>query len=233
MDEKTLNEFFQYQQDGRIVGKVAQERIHAIRFPRVSAALIERGLQIKDLTTSISDALDQAGINGAIAASNIAPLITGKRLLGHAVTMRSVPERKTVTRCFHDQEPLRMSTRDAAYLAEPGDVLVFDFGGNRDISNMGANACAVAAQRGIAGTIVHGAIRDAASIRELDYAIWAAGITPVTGKFRLEATDINGPVNIHGVVVCPGDLIAADDSGICVIPASMAESIIELAATLA
>jgi regulator of RNase E activity RraA len=232
MDTTLSQEYEDYKSQGRIVGRVPQERIRAIRFPRVSDELIARCLKIKDLTTSLSDALDIKGINGAVATSHIAPLILGKRVVGHAVTLRSIPERKTVGQCYQDNEALRMSTRDAAFLAERGDVLVCDFGGNRDISNLGGNACEIALERGIAGTIVHGAVRDASTIRDLDYPTWASGITPVTGKFRIEAMEINGAVILHGIVVQPGDLIAADDSGICVIPASLAEEIVAIAEKL-
>jgi regulator of RNase E activity RraA len=65
---------------------------------------------------------------------------------------------------------------------------------------------------------VNGAIRDLPAIRDIDFPVWAAGVTPITGKFRMEAMEINGPVRLHDVVVYPGDLIVADDSGICVVP---------------
>jgi len=48
----------------------------------------------------------------------------------------------------------------------------------------------------------------------------------------MEAMEINGPVRIHDVVVYPGDLIVADDSGICVVPAELIEKLIDEAESI-
>jgi regulator of RNase E activity RraA len=111
-----------------------------------------------------------------------------------------------------------MSTREIYYLSEPGDVLVADFGGNLDVSNMGGQSALVGKTSGFVGAVVNGAVRDLPAIREIDFPVWAAGVTPITGKFRMEAMEINGPVRLHDVVIYPGDLIVADDCGICVVP---------------
>ena len=42
----------------------------------------------------------------------------------------------------------------------------------------------------------------------------------------MEAMEINGPVTLHDIVVYPGDLICADDSGVCVVPCDRIESLI-------
>ena len=74
----------------------------------------------------------------------------------------------------------------------------------------GEDVGAVLTVVGFAGAIVNGAVRDVPAIRELDFPVWSAGVTPITGKFRMEATEINGPVRLHDIVVYPGDLIVAD-----------------------
>jgi regulator of RNase E activity RraA len=43
----------------------------------------------------------------------------------------------------------------------------------------------------------------------------------------MQAVEINGPVTLHDVLVEPGDLIVADDSGVCAIPADRAEYVLE------
>ena len=43
----------------------------------------------------------------------------------------------------------------------------------------------------------------------------------------MQAIEINGPVTLYNVVVQPGDLIAADDSGVCVIPAENVDFVLE------
>ena len=54
-------------------------------------------------------------------------------------------------------------------------------------------------------------------------------ITPVTGKWRIETVEINGEVEIAGVRVTPGDIVLADDSGVCFIPRERAAEVLELA----
>ena len=227
MTETVADEYDEYLTAGRIWGLVDRHRIKKIKFPRPSKELLDRYLAIKDLTTSVSDVLDSLGIVGAVPASYLAPLAPGQRVVGSAVTIRNLVERKTPTQGYVDKDFIRMSTRDIYYLAEPGDVLVTDTGGNLSVSNMGAQSCTVAKARGLAGSIVHGAIRDAGSIRDMRYPVWSSGVTPITGKFRIEAIEMNGPVDVHGVRVEPGDLIVADDSGVCVVPTEAVEHVID------
>jgi 4-hydroxy-4-methyl-2-oxoglutarate aldolase len=225
--EEVLKDYEEYKAKGRIWGQVPVDRISKIKFPRPAKSIIERYLALPDLTTTVSDLLDGYGVNGVVAASHIRPLVEGKKIVGTAVTLRSMPERKTVTQGVFDKEPIKMSTREIYYLSEPGDVLVADFGGDLNVSNMGGQSALVAKTSGFVGAVVNGAIRDLPAIREMDYPVWAAGVTPITGKFRMEAMEINGPVRLRDVVVYPGDLIVADDSGICVVPFDKIEMLID------
>jgi hypothetical protein len=52
------------------------------------------------------------------------------------------------------------------------------------------------------------------------------GATPKTGKCRIQAIEVNGPVVINRVQILPGDLIIADDSGICAVPPEHAEYVL-------
>ncbi|OUM84283.1 MAG: dimethylmenaquinone methyltransferase [Bacillus thermozeamaize] len=220
-------EYEEYKQAGRIWGLVPKERIKKIKFSRVSKEVINQFLSLRDLTSTVSDVLDSLGISGAVPASYLKPIATGQKVVGHAVTIKNIPERKTPTQGYYDKDFIRMSTRDIYYLAEPGDVVVIDTFGNLDISSMGGQSATVAKSRGLAGSIVNGAVRDADTIRNINYPVWSCGITPITGKFRIEAIELNGPVNLHNVVVHPGDLIIADDSGVCVVPFDRIEEVLK------
>jgi len=225
--DEVLKDYAEYKEQGRVWGQVPVDRISKIKFARTEASVIARYLALPDMTTTVSDLLDEHGIRGVVAASYIKPLLPGKAIVGNAVTLRSMPERKTPTKAGLDKDPIKMSTREIYYLSEPGDVLVADFGGNLDVSNMGGQSCLVGKTHGFVGAIVNGAVRDLPAIRELDYPVWAAGVTPITGKFRMEAMEINGPVRLHDIVIYPGDLIVADDSGICVVPQDLVITIVE------
>src|SRR5882762_4300406 len=71
-------------------------------------------------------------------------------------------------------------------LAEPGDILVADFGGNLDVSNMGGQSVAVAQSCGVVGAVVNGAVRDVPSFRSRSFPAWSRGTTPITGKCRMQ-----------------------------------------------
>jgi regulator of RNase E activity RraA len=220
-------DYEEYKKQDRIWGLVPKERITTITFPRVKKEIIKEFSKMKDLSTTVSDILDSLGIHGAVASSHIKPLIPGKQVVGQAVTIRSIPERKTVTQGYNDKDFIKMVTRDIYYLAEEGDVLVTDFGGNLEVSNMGGQSCSVAKTCGLAGSVVDGAVRDVGTIKELDYPVWSAGTTALTGKFRMQAIELNGPVTLFNILVMPGDLIVADDSGICAIPFELVDTVFE------
>jgi regulator of RNase E activity RraA len=145
------------------------------------------------------------------------------------VTLKYVPERMTPTQSFHDKAKAKLAERDAYALTEPGDVVVIDTGARGDISAMGGLSTLVAKKYGLAGNIVDGGARDIQDMRSLDYPVWSRGITPITGKFRFEALEINGPVVCGGVPVHPGDLVVADDTGVVIIPRDRIKEVVQQA----
>lgn len=111
--------------------------------------------------------------------------------------------------------------------ASPGDVLVVD--GEADgrggalIGELMARECL---DRGLAGAVIDGAVRDVAGLRALGFPTFARQVTPRVGvNRRLGQTQV--PVSVGGVVVSPGDYILADDDGVAVIPRANLEQIIE------
>lgn len=166
------------------------------------------------------------GISGAIPGSLLKPVIPGKKIAGPAVTLKYVPERSTPAQSFHEKAKAKLADRDAYALTEPGDVVVIDGGGREDISAMGGLSTLFAKKYGLAGNIVDCGIRDVEEMKTLDYAVWSKGVTPITGKFRFEAMEINGPVVCGGVQVSPGDLVVADDTGVVIIPLKFVDEVV-------
>jgi len=111
----------------------------------------------------------------------------------------------------------------AIYRAEPGSVIVVQ-AGDTDYAMSGGNVCATAQQRGIAGFVIDGVIRDVAEVREAEFAVFARGLSPVPGKKQALGT-LNQPISCGGVQVHPGDIVVADEEGIAVIPAAQQEDI--------
>lgn len=226
-------DYEEYEKAGRIWGLVPRERITKIKIDRVPKEVIDRYYALEDMTTTVSDILDSYGIDGAISSSHIKPVLPGSKIVGPALTIRNIPVRKTPTQGAHDHDFIAMSTRDIYYIGEPGDVLVSDFGGNLDVSNMGGQSCTVGKSCGFAGNIVNGCCRDVSSIREMGYPVFSVGTTQITGKFRMECVEMNGPITLCGKLVEPGDLMVADDSGVCIVPYELAETVIDQAEEIA
>jgi 4-hydroxy-4-methyl-2-oxoglutarate aldolase len=61
------------------------------------------------------------------------------------------------------------------------------------------------------------------------YPVWATEVTPVTGKWRIETVEINGEIEVAGIRVAPGDIVLADDTGVCFIPRARASDVLEVA----
>src|SRR5712671_3892702 len=200
----------------RLTGRIAPERIRLLKTPRPPDGAIERFLAIGDPTGLTSDAMDELGIAlGAISASVLKPTIPGTTMVGPALTVRNVLQRADPLAGARDGVN-RMAEFEAHNLALPGDVLVIQ--GVANLSNMGGISAQTGKRQGEVGAIVQGGVRDVAHSRALGYPVWASDITPVTGKWRLETVEINGPVQIGEVRVAAGDLVVADDTGVCFIP---------------
>ncbi len=202
----------------RLMGLIPVERIRTWEIARPPQALLQELLHYDGLTPTLADILDSMGIVGAVPGSQLRPVIAGRKIAGPVITLRYVPETMTPGQSVLEKAKAKLADRDAYALTEPGDVVVIDGGGRADISAMGGLSTLVAKKYGLAGNIVDCGVRDISDMRALDYPVWSRGITPITGKFRFEALEINGPVVCCGISVSPGDLVVADDTGVVFIP---------------
>jgi len=212
----------------RLAGVIPRERFTKLNFPRPKAEVLAQLKGIEDPTPTISDILDHLGIAGTIPANVLKPVSAGKVVVGPAFTIRYVPEMNVPKQSMLDSQTGKLGDKDAYAIAEPGDVAIFDNGGRENISTLGGLSARYAINAGIAGCIIDGGMRDLAEVRRLGFAAWSRGVTPITGKLRVETIEINGPVDCAGVQVNPGDLVVADDNGICFIPASRIDAVFQL-----
>ena len=211
----------------RLTGRIAAENIKLMAVPRPPQGVIERLLALGDPAGIISDTMDELGIPaGVIGASVLKPTIAGKTIAGPALTVRNILQRINPLDGAREHVN-RMAEFEAHNLAQPGDVLVIQ--GVAEVSNMGGISAQTGQRQGEVGAIVQGGVRDIAHSRALGYPLWASEITPVTGKWRLETVEINGPVQIGEVRVAAGDLVVADDTGVCFIPRDVVLEVLEAA----
>jgi regulator of RNase E activity RraA len=198
-----------------LTGKVPRERIGTLELPRLPAELLAAFRTLEDLSGVVSDALDELGIAGAIPSSTLRPTDARARLCGPALTVLNRPLDIAVAQAVRANVS-RLGEIEAHNLARPGDVLVIQ--GVEGISSMGAISASIGRRQGEAGAVVDGAVRDIAHSRGIGYPVWSKGASPITGKWRIETVAINVPVSICGVAVKPGDLVLADEVGVCFVP---------------
>jgi regulator of RNase E activity RraA len=210
----------------KLTGKISPERIRLMRTPRPPAGLIEKFKRIPDASSVIADVMDELGITGVIGASLLKPTLPSASIVGPALTVRNIVQREHVYETAQ-RHVNRMAEFEAHNLALPGDVVVID--GVSGVSNMGGISAQTGKRQGEAGAIVFGGIRDVGHSRRVGYPLWATEITPVTGKWRIETVEINGEVQIAGVRVSPGDIVVADETGVCFVPIARAEEVAERA----
>jgi len=110
----------------------------------------------------------------------------------------------------------------AIYEAKPGDIIVCQADDQYAVS--GGNVCAIAQQRGIAGFVIDGVIRDLAEVREARFPVFARGVCPKPGAKKVKEP-LQQTILCGGVTVNPGDIMVADEEGIAVLPQAQAAEI--------
>jgi RraA family protein len=160
---------------------------------------------------NISDSMSRMSAGGAA----LRPLHHGGVMAGPAITVKTRPGDN-------------LMIHKALDIASPGDVIVVDAGGDLTNALIGELMISHAQKRGIAGIVLHGAVRDSAWIRANDLPIYAAGISH-RGPYKDGPGEINVPISIQGMVIEPGDLVIGDDDGILCVPFDHAETIYEAA----
>jgi RraA family protein len=182
------------------------------------------GLQILQRRRQVSDSLVQAFAE--IPVSNVSdcmarmtatgprlrPMHKGGRLGGPALTVKVRPGDN-------------LMIHKALQMAQAGDVIVVDAGGDLTNSLFGELMSAYAVSRGIAGIVLNGAIRDVDVIGAGNWPVYAAGVTH-RGPYKDGPGEINVPIAIDGMVIHPGDLILGDADGVLCVPYEDVEAIL-------
>lgn len=154
-------------------------------------------------------------------------LFPGKKLVGRAVTLRFVPHRPDI---LADKPKGEASPEYQAFeLCGPTEVLVASAVGPWE-SIGGDIKFFRLMQREAAGVVTDGSVRDTDQLREYGFPVFAYSSTAKQGPGVMQPWAVNDVISCGGVVVRPGDAIVGDDDGVVVVPAAMAEKVLEVAA---
>ncbi|MCG5217052.1 RraA family protein [Streptosporangium soli] len=178
-------------------------------FPRAEANLLARFARLP--AANIGDAMDRLGV----LDSRIGPVWPGARLVGRAFTVW--------TRSGDNQ-----FVHKALDAAEPGDVIVVNGGGDESRALIGDLIGQRAKNRGLAGFVIDGAVRDAEGLGEIGIPVFARAVTPA-GPYKNGPGHLGRTIAVGGVAVAPGDILVGDADGVVVIPLAEAASIAEAA----
>jgi 4-hydroxy-4-methyl-2-oxoglutarate aldolase len=159
-----------------------------------------------------AEVADVAGVPIAMRHS-IRPVWRGARLAGPAFTVRTPPgEHRAV--------------REAAEQAPTGVVLVVDGGGAVEWALWGDKMSRLALDRGLAGLVVDGAVRDVDGIESLGFPVFAAGAVPTPPAGRDRAGELEVPITCGGRSVRPGDVVYGDADGVVVVAAALHDDVL-------
>ncbi|KIL37744.1 hypothetical protein SD71_02280 [Cohnella kolymensis] len=167
--------------------------------------------QFRDVVTPhVSDNLNRME---AVSAA-LRPYHSGGKLLGVALTVKTRPGDN-------------LMVHKAIDMAEPGDVIVVDAGGDLTNAIVGEIMLRLAEKRGITGFVIDGAIRDTAAFADGVFPVYARGITH-RGPYKDGPGEVNVPVSVGGMIVRPGDIMLGDEDGLVAIPAAEAEALLKV-----
>ncbi|UOQ86971.1 RraA family protein [Gracilibacillus salinarum] len=177
------------------------------RESKVSPAMVQKFENV--VTPHVSDNMNRMFSGG----SGLSAYYQKGKLLGAALTIKTRPGDN-------------LMVHKAIDLAEHGDVLVVDAGGDTTNAIVGEIMLELSKKKGISGFVINGAIRDSAAFRNGDFPVYAKGVTH-RGPYKDGPGEINVPVSIDGMVIHPGDLILGDEDGVVAIPQALTADILD------
>ena len=146
--------------------------------------------------------------------SRIQAAWTGARLCGPAFTVQG-------------SGGDNLALHHAVIAAPVGSVLVVDVGGARH-GHWGEVLAVAAQQRGIAGLLIDGGVRDRDELRDLGFPVFSRN-NSIVGTRKHYAGLLGEPVTVGGVTIVTGDLIVGDADGVVAIPQADIERVLDAA----
>ena len=186
------------------------------------AAMIDAYRHVE--VASVSDAMEQLLHEKRYMSHHMQSIFPAK-FAGPALTVKLVKEEN------HDPHALDGMLK-AIDSGTPGTVFVMTVEDGADIAGMGGLMGTAMMSRDFSGAVIDGGVRDLPQLKKIGFPVYALGPVPSTSVGHYRFASMNATMICDGVTVSPGDIVAADQDGVVVVPRQRAVEILVLAQKL-